>query len=124
MYLGEYSKSFLGANIFCHPRVMIINREKFERIWGIFIIIIIIIYKLWIYRKTSWSSVIINREKVDLSHMSAARHKINANYGNLASDKVEKRVAKNLFYDSMVKRESLNKLFATLFYTLSDTKFS
>ena len=29
----------------------------------------------------------------------AARHKTNANYGNLVFDKVEKRVAKNLFYD-------------------------
>ena len=29
-----------------------------------------------------------------------ARRKTNANYGNLVFDKVEKRVAKNLFYDS------------------------
>ena len=28
-----------------------------------------------------------------------ARHKTNANYENLVSDKVEKRVTKNLFYD-------------------------
>ena len=31
---------------------------------------------------------------------SAARHKTNANYENLVSDEVEKRGAKNLFYDS------------------------
>ena len=30
----------------------------------------------------------------------SARRKTNANYGNLASDTVDKRVAKNLFYDS------------------------
>ena len=30
----------------------------------------------------------------------AARHKTNANYENLVSDKVEKRMTKNLFHDS------------------------
>ena len=30
----------------------------------------------------------------------SARHKTNANYGNLVSDKVKKRVAKNLLCDS------------------------
>ena len=33
---------------------------------------------------------------------NAAKHKTNANYGNSVYDKVEKRVAKNLFYDSRV----------------------
>ena len=72
--------------------------------------------------------------------------KQNANYENLMSDTVEKRVAKNLLCDSCWssswakkdlllrlktfltqlddQHESHNKLFATHFSTVSDTKFS
>ena len=33
------------------------------------------------------------------TYYNAARRKTNANYGNLLSDKVEKSVTKNLFYE-------------------------
>ena len=74
------------------------------------------------------------------SSICSARHETNANYGNLMSDKVEKRVAKDLLCDSCwssswVKnkksflallgdqQESHNKSFATHFSTLSYIKF-
>ena len=37
---------------------------------------------------------------MDAFFSSTTRHKTNANYGNLVSDTVEKRVAKNLLCDS------------------------
>ena len=49
--------------------------------------------------------------------------KQNANYENLVYDKVEKRVTKNLLYDSCLTLELHNKFFVTLFSTLSYTKF-
>ena len=68
-------------------------------------------------------SYIISDFRKQLKNISA-RHKTNANYGNLVYEKVEKRVAKNLLSNSRVKHESHNKFFATLFSTLSYTKFS
>ena len=35
-----------------------------------------------------------------IEYEKTARRKTNANYGNLVSDKVKKRMTKNLFYDS------------------------
>ena len=48
---------------------------------------------------------------------SYARHKTNANYGNLMSDELEKRVAKNLFYDSCLTLELGEKIFYIFLYS-------
>ena len=41
---------------------------------------------------------------------NSARHKTNANYGNLVSDKVEKRVTKNLLCNSCwAKKDVLHR---------------
>ena len=47
------------------------------------------------------------------NYIYSARHKTNANYGNLVYDKADKRVVKNLLYDSCLTHELGQKDFLT-----------
>ena len=46
-----------------------------------------------------------------IKFMQSARHKTNANYGNLVFDTVEKRLAKNLICDSCWSSSWVKKVF-------------